>query len=156
MEVMAGPEGINLTQSQKRVLRKTAESGNPQMAAERVAAAEDSRNLVTATKTLARYGYVTTVPFILGPDTEARAIELTDKGHQAIDDHDIMNDESLVTQDEKEESEPEGQPATAEEPTEAGAAEDELGGELGGEEGGVELELSSFFHEVNDLANLKS
>ena len=163
LEVMAGEQDMRMTHSQKRVLRKCVDSGDdPQMAASQISQAEDSRNLIAATKTLAKYGYVTTDPYILGPDDEPQTVELTDKGQEAAERYDVANDETLVTQEEKQQSAPQGEQPTAEEPGEAGAAEEpELGGEveLGGEElegEGVGLELSSFFHQVNDLAKLKS
>ena len=158
LEVMAGPEGIRLNHSQKRVLRKTIDAGDPRLAAEQLAAASDNRNLMAASKVLAKYGYITTDPYFLKSDDEPQTIELTDKGQQAVEDYDIQQDPTLVTPEEQAESEPEGQPPTAAVPSEAGGAAD-LGAsepttELGGTD--VGLELSSFFHEINDLANLQS
>lgn len=166
LEVMAGSDMMRMSQSQKRVLRKVLDTGDdPVMAATQVVQAEDSRNLIAAAKTLAKYGYITTEPYILSYDDEPKSIKLTDKGQEAAEKYDVQNDQTLVTPEEQQAGAPQGeQPAT--EPGEAGAAEpgageEAAGGEeeLGGEElegEGVGLELSSFFHQVNDLAKLKS
>lgn len=164
LEVMAGEQDnkLNLTRSQKRVLRKSLEAQEPRMAAIQVLNAEDSRNLIAASKVLVKYGYITTTPPELGPEDEPESIEVTELGQHAADDYELMNDESLVTQKEKEESEPQGEQPSVDAQQAGAAGEEDLGGEegLGGEElgsegGDVSLELSSFFRDINDLAKLK-
>lgn len=152
LEVMAGPDGLRLNHSQKRVLRKVIDAVDSKVAAEQLAQAKDARNLVAAAKILSKYGYISTEPELLSDDDEPETIELTPKGQEAVEEYDIANDESLVTDDEREDSAPEGQPSVEPAP-QAGAAEPGGEPDLMGQ--GVGLELSSFFREVNDLATLK-
>jgi len=157
LEVMAGSEIMRMSQSEKRVLRKTIDANDPNIAADEIAQAKDSRNLIAAAKTLSKYGYIITDPLVLGFDDEPSSIELTDKGQTAIDRYGIQNDDTLITQDEQESSSPEEPPpatnpntgAPIEQPSTAGQNNPNLKGN------GVGLELSSFFQSVNDLVNLK-
>lgn len=150
-EKRVNPDLLKLNQSQKRVLMKTVEAGDPKRAAEDIAAAEDSRNLMSAVKVLANYGLVITLPQELGPHDEPEAVELTDEGQQHADDYDVTNDPTLRTQEEQEASAPEGQPA------DTGTGEMEMGmgaEEPAGQEMGMELELSSFFQEIHNWSRL--
>jgi hypothetical protein len=156
LEVMAGPNIMRMTQSEKRVLRKTIDANDPQLAADEISRAKDSRNLIAASKTLSKYGYIITNPIILGFDDEPNAIELTDKGQEAIDKYDIQNDDTLITKDEQENSSPETPPpainpntgAEVEPTPAAGQNNPNLKGN------GVGLELSSFFRSINDLVTI--
>ena len=171
-EVMAGENVLKLSHSQKRVVRKILDAGNPKLAAQQIIQSPDSRNLVQASKDLLKYGYVTTEPPVLGHHDEPNTIELTDLGQEAAEEYDIQNDEKLLKPEEKEAAQPEDT-AVGEEPAgeEGGLGGEELGGEegLGGEEElggegegektdlegeGVGLELSSFFKTINDLARM--
>lgn len=175
LEVMAGPEGLRLTRSQKRVLRKIIDTGNPKIAAEQIADAEDSENLIAAAKILARYGYITTEPEHPGEHEEPVLMDITDVGQQAVDDYDIEGDETLITPAEQQASapgqepgmsgleyEPPGEEEFGEEPLEGEGGEEEGGEEEGDEEGEGEqspekefgFEVSSFFQEINDLHKL--
>jgi len=149
-ERRVNPDLLKLNISQKRVLKKTQEAGEPKLAAEQVAAAEDSRNLMAAVKVLVKYGLVTTYPPQLGPDDEPDTIELTNLGQEYAEEYNVMDDQSLVTPNEKEQSEPEG-----------GVAGSETGGEemlgLGGEptdDQGLGLELSTFFRDIDNQAGI--
>ena len=151
-ERRVNPDLLKLNTSQKRVLMKTVEAGDPKRAAEDVAAAEDSRNLMAGVKVLAKYGLLVTYPEELGHDMEPEEIELTELGQQHADDYDVTNDPTLVTPEEQAASAPEGQPA------ETGTGGEEMGlglePEAGmGGEADLGLELSSFFHKIdNDAA----
>lgn len=181
-----------------------SETGN--LAAQAISNSHDSRNLINAVKMLAKYGYLETQPPELGPEDEPTSITLTDKGQKAIETHRIMQDQTLLTPEEQQQSAPSAPAPTdqmgmggAAPPPPAGGMGGEIGGvegELGGEEGtgeeelppeggeelggegemgaeeelppeetepeaeeqgnlrgkGIKLELSSFFHDVNDLA----
>lgn len=143
LEVMAGPGTgqLNLSISQKRVLRKILDAGDSGMAANDIINSEDSRNLIAAVKTLAKVGYITTTPTDLGPHDEPNSIEVTDLGQQVADEYNVQNDPKLVTKKEREESEPtEQQPMGGE--GELGGMGGGLGGMgIPGEPGGLEGEL---------------
>lgn len=157
LEVMMGSSSdLNLSRSQKRVLLKASMAqDDPRLAAEYVINSEDSRNLIASSKLLARYGYITTDPPELGPEDEPITIEITDKGQEAIETNDIANDESLLTDKEKEESAPEGGDINAD--TEVAPEVPPENPEPNTARGqNVELELSSFFQVIDDLADLKT
>lgn len=145
-EKRVNPDLLKLNRSQKRVLMKTVEAGDPKRAAEDIAAAEDSRNLMAAVKVLAKYGLLVTYPEDLGPDEEPEAVELTDLGQQHADDYNVTNDPTLRTPKEQEASAPEGLPAE----TGTGEMEMGLGAEPPAGEGELGLELSSFFQEIHN------
>jgi len=158
-ERRVNPDLLKLNTSQKRVLMKTVEAGDPKRAAEDVAMASDSRNLMSAVKVLAKYGLIVTYPENLGHDDEPAEIQLTDEGQQHADDYNVTDDPTLRTPEEQEASAPQGGPA------DTGTGELEMGMEpemgaqpaAGGENTGVGLELSSFFKDINDLSQfLKS
>ena len=147
IERRVNPDLLKLNQSQKRVLMKTIAAGDPKRAAEDIAAASDSRNLMSAVKVLARYGLVVTYPENLGPDDEPAEVELTDEGQAHADDYNVMDDETLRTPEEVKASAPQDQPAD----TDTGELEMEFGVEQpAGSE--MDLELSSFFKDINDLS----
>ncbi len=145
-EKRVNPDLLKLNISQKRVLKKTEEAGDPKLAAEQVAAADDSRNLMAAVKVLSKYGLITTYPPVLGPDTEPETIEMTELGKEYAEEYNVSDDPTLVTPKEKQESEPQGGPALT-----------DTGGEemlnVGGDEG-LGLELSSFFHDIDNHAGI--
>lgn len=151
-EKRVNPDLLKLTRSQKRVLMKTIEAGDPKRAAEDVAAAEDSRNLMAAVKVLAHYGLLITYPGELGPDDEPHEIELTDLGQEYVQDYNVTDDPTLRTKSEEAASAPEGQPAATgtggQEMTDMGA-EPQMSGEpdLG-------LELASFFREIHNWSRI--
>ena len=155
LEVMAGPGSgdLRLTQSQKRVLRKILDTGNPKIAAEALANAPDSQNLIEAAKILARYGYITTVPEELGEHTEPQEIELTDKGQEAADEYNIQGDNTLITPEEKAESEPNA-PEQEMGGIEVSGPEGEFGGEGKTPEEQFGFESFSFVKEINDLTKI--
>ena len=147
-ERRVNPDLLKLNTSQKRVLMKTVEAGDPKRAAEDIAMASDSRNLMAAVKVLAKYRLIVTYPEQLGPDDEPAEIELTDEGQQHADDYNVTEDPTLRTKDEQEDSAPQGGPA------DTGTGELEMGmePEMGDENTGMGLELSSFFKDINDLS----
>ncbi len=148
-ERRVNPDLLKLNTSQKRVLKKTEEAGDPKLAAEQVAAAEDSRNLMSGVKVLSKYGLITTYPPVLGPNDEPETIEMTELGKEYAEEYNVSDDPTLVTPKEQQESEPQGDPAAA-----GGEDMANLGGEeeLGDE--GLGLELSSFFHDIDNHAGI--
>jgi hypothetical protein len=166
LEVMAGEGNLNPSHSQKRVLRKAFNAAaveddeieasseviqNAQNAANTIINSEDSRNLIAAVKQLNRQGYTKSEPEILGPHDEPTSIVITKKGVEAIEINNITDD--VLTSAEKEQAQPSDQTADGMD-SKLPAGEDDISDAFGEEPkkakgGGMELELSSFFKEID-------
>jgi hypothetical protein len=148
-EKRVNPDLLKLNTSQKRVLKKAEEAGDPKLAAEQVAAAEDSRNLMAAVKVLVKYKLVITYPPILGPDDEPETVEMTELGKEYAEEYNVADDPALVTPKEQQESEPQGGVA---DPGTGGEEMMDLGSDDGQGDEGLGLELSSFFLNIDNHA----
>lgn len=145
LEVMiqpGGPTDLKLNYTQRRVLRKVLDAGDPKLAVQQIATSKDARNLMANAKTLIQYGYLNAQPEYLDYNDEPNFLEITDKGQQIADEYNVQQDQTLITPEEQQQA----APTTGGEPAPGGAGGmggggamgGDLGGELGGELGSEE------------------